>query len=183
MNGRRLAERLGRVRPEIKLLYMSGYPADITSRKGLLDIGAEFILKPFTPEELAQKVRSVLGTRRGALRVLVVDDDPAIRELLAEILKDGGYEVAVACDGLEAEEALKSGHFDLVITDLVMPNAEGLETIQGIRGSYPGLKVIALSGAFGGSFLRVAAMLGANATLQKPVGPDELLDAVRKVLG
>jgi DNA-binding response OmpR family regulator len=112
----------------------------------------------------------------------VVDDDPAIRELLAEVLKDGGYDVAVAGDGLPGKEALKPGHFDLVITDLVMPNAEGLETILKIRGSYPGLKVIALSGAFGGSFLSVAALLGADATLHKPVSPDQLLDAVRKVL-
>jgi CheY-like chemotaxis protein len=115
--------------------------------------------------------------------VLVVDDDPAIRELLSEILSSGGYDVAVAADGQQAQKALKSAHFDLVITDLVMPNVEGLEPVQDIRHSYPGLKVIALSGAFGGSFLRAAATLGANATLLKPVGPDELLATVRNVLG
>jgi len=183
MNGRELADRLRLVRPEIKVLYMSGYAADVMSRKGLIDLGAELVLKPFTLEGLARKVRSVLGIARRAAKVLVADDDPAIRDLLAGILKENGYEVAVACDGLEAQKALPSGYFDLVITDLVMPNAEGLETIRKIRASYPGLKVIALSGALGGSLLGVAKLLGANATLHKPVGPDELLATVRKVLG
>jgi CheY-like chemotaxis protein len=182
MNGRQFAERLRVIRPEIKVLYMSGYPAEVVSRRGLLDSGAECILKPFTPETLAGRIRGILGVARQAAKVLVVDDDPAIRDLLTEILKSDGYEVEVACDGLQASRILKSGHFDLVITDLVMPNAEGLETIQEIRRNYPGLRVIALSGAFGGNFLNIASMLGASATLQKPVGPDQLLATVHEVL-
>ena len=104
-------------------------------------------------------------------------------ELLAEILREAGYEVAVAADGAQAQKALKESHFELMITDLAMPNVEGLETIQAVRRNYPQLNIIALSGAFGSEFLGVAKHLGARATLQKPVGPDQLLAAVRSVLG
>lgn len=120
------------------------------------------------------------GARRP--KVLVADDDEGIRRLFEMVLVQEGYDAAVACDGVQAREVLRTCSFDLVITDLVMPNSEGIETIQAIRASHPSMKIIAVSGAFGGSFLRVAARLGANATLMKPVSPDQLLQAVRDVL-
>jgi len=116
-------------------------------------------------------------------KVLVVDDEEDIRNLFAEILTDCGYEVHVTADGVEAQKVLQAGSYDLVITDLVMPNREGIETIQEIRRSYPRLKIIAVSGAFGGRFLEAAAMLGAAATLLKPVSPNQLIEAVRRTLG
>ena len=69
-----------------------------------------------------------------------------------------------------------------MITDLVMPESEGIETIQAIRKSHADVKIIAVSGAFGGGYLAVAAMLGADATLTKPVSPEQLLEAVRQAL-
>ena len=71
---------------------------------------------------------------------------------------------------------------DLVITDLVMPEQEGLETLRRLRVERPNLPVIAISGAFGGSFLETASRLGATATLAKPIDPETLLRAVRKAL-
>lgn len=70
-----------------------------------------------------------------------------------------------------------------MITDLIMPEQEGLETIQLIHQRRPGLKIIAMSGKFGGQFLSVARFFGAQATLTKPVLPDQLLEAVRQLLG
>ena len=71
---------------------------------------------------------------------------------------------------------------DLVITDLVMPEQEGLETLQRLRVERPELPVIAISGAFGGSFLKSARLFGATAALPKPIDPEELLRAVREAL-
>jgi len=77
---------------------------------------------------------------------------------------------------------MRTSHVDLVLTDLVMPDMEGIETIRTIHTQWPALKIIAMSGEFGGQFLHVAELLGANATLPKPIRPEVLLDVVRRVL-
>ncbi len=182
MTGRQLADRLTSVRPEVKVLYMSGYTADVIARQGVLEPGIEYVQKPFATEALALKVRTILGPPPPAARVLVVDDEEGIRRLFARILTSAGYDVSVASDGCQAQQVLAAGSYDLVITDLVMPNREGIETIQAIRKEYPKLKVIAVSGAFGGGFLETAMMLGAHDRLTKPVSPEQLLETVRATL-
>jgi len=115
--------------------------------------------------------------------VLVVDDDASIRWLFDEILTAEGYCVLAASDGREACEVLQRDvQLDLVLTDLVMPNQEGIETIRLMRQQFPKLKIIAISGAFGGQFLSTAKMLGADATLRKPVRPEELRATVAQLL-
>lgn len=116
-------------------------------------------------------------------RILVVDDDAAIRELLREILADAGYLVLEARNGREAMVRCREDQVNLMITDLVMPEQEGIETIRLIRREFPAVKVIAISGAFGGEYLRVAELLGAHGTLQKPLSVDGVLQAVQQTLG
>ena len=82
----------------------------------------------------------------------------------------------------QALRILGSGPFDLVITDLVMPDREGLETIREIWRRYPRVGIIAMSGAFGGSFLKTAEALGAADSIAKPVSPERLLAAVSRAL-
>jgi DNA-binding NarL/FixJ family response regulator len=77
---------------------------------------------------------------------------------------------------------VRASPIDLVVTDLVMPAQEGLETIQQIRQSGHNTRIIAISGAFGGRYLRTADLIGADATLPKPVDPVVLIDTVRSVL-
>ena len=115
-------------------------------------------------------------------RVLVVDDDAAVRELVAAMLESGGYPVAVASNGREALAMLASDGFEVIITDLVMPEQEGIETIKLIRRDYPAVKVIAMSGAFGGDYLRIAGYLGAHGTIAKPLRIQTVLDTVAGVL-
>ena len=117
-----------------------------------------------------------------AARVLVVDDDDAVRELVAAMVASGGYDVAVASNGKEALGMLASGGFEVIITDLVMPEQEGIETIRLIRRDYPAVKVIAMSGAFGGDFLRIAGYLGAHGTIAKPLRIQTVLDTLQSVL-
>lgn len=115
-------------------------------------------------------------------RVLVVDDDAAVRDLVAAMLETGGYPVAVASNGREALSMLASDGFEVIITDLVMPEQEGIETIKMIRRDYPTVKVIAMSGAFGGDYLRIAGYLGAHSTIAKPLRIQTVLDTVESVL-
>lgn len=115
-------------------------------------------------------------------KVLVVDDDAAVRDLVATMLQTGGYSVSVASNGRAALSKLASEEFDLIITDLVMPEQEGIETIKVIRRDYPEVKVIAMSGAFGGDYLRIAGYLGAHGTIAKPLHIQTFLDTVQSVL-
>jgi len=115
-------------------------------------------------------------------RILIADDEESVRLLLKNVLEDAGYEVRQAADGREAMKEMQEGGIDLLITDLVMPDQEGIETIREARTRYPELRIIAISGAFFGQFLKMAEKLGADAVLQKPIRPDLLCEAVRGVL-
>ena len=117
------------------------------------------------------------------VRVLVVDDDAGVREVVRSMLRSAGYTVEVAGNGREAMAALRLSTFQVVLTDLVMPEQEGIETIKAIRAEYPDAKVIAMSGAFGGDYLRIAGYLGAHGTLAKPLQMAGVLKAVADALG
>ncbi len=110
--------------------------------------------------------------------VLIVDDEAPVRAVLAGILTSAGYEVHLATDGDEVFEAVRQRAPGIVITDLVMPRKDGIETIAEIRRLAPKAKIIAISGAFGGSLLNVATHLGASAALAKPIAADVLLRTV-----
>ncbi|MDP3000761.1 MAG: response regulator, partial [Bryobacterales bacterium] len=124
----------------------------------------------------------LLGPPRSAGKVLVVDDDEGIRNLFWQVLTGAGYDVSLAGDGRQALKLVEDQEFDVVVTDLVMPEREGIETIQAIRKEHRKLKIVAISGAFGGKMLRTAELLGADAALLKPVTPAQLLATLRGLL-
>jgi PAS domain S-box-containing protein len=138
--------------------------------------------KPYEPDLLVSKVREVLHSGRRPARVLVVDDDPAVRQFLCFLLEQQGYEVKQAGSGREAIALVKASPVDLLVTDLIMPEIEGLETIQTLRKLQPELLIIAISGYQDGRFLSIASKLGSSATLSKPFTPREFLETVRSVL-
>jgi CheY-like chemotaxis protein len=131
---------------------------------------------------LAKKVGEFLGRDRERVRILVVDDELSIRVLFRKVLERAGYEVVEAANGEAAMSRIREGRISLIITDLVMPDQEGVETIRRLRESYPEIKVIAMSGAFGGRLLRTAELLGAQATLMKPVSPATILQVTQDIL-
>lgn len=119
---------------------------------------------------------------RATRTILVVDDDPGVRDVIRSMLESAGYAVLAAENGREAMKILKAARVDLILTDLVMPEQEGIETIKALRREYPNLKVIAMSGAFGGDYLRIASYLGAHATLPKPIQMGALLKLISETL-
>lgn len=115
--------------------------------------------------------------------ILVIDDDPDIRDLLTVTLESAGHEVLLAPGGREGVQQYRARRTDLVITDLFMPDQEGLETIKQMRIEFPDVSIIAISGKpTGATMLTVAQRLGAKAVLQKPFLPGELLKAVEQAL-
>jgi DNA-binding NtrC family response regulator len=116
--------------------------------------------------------------------VLVIDDEDLIRRTLRSILERAGHVVRDAANGQEGLAALAAGGFDLVITDLLMPVMEGIETILAVKRASPGLKVIAISGAAAAAvdFLHLAQRRGADEVLHKPFHVKMLLAAVDRCL-
>ncbi len=118
-------------------------------------------------------------------RFLVADDNLAIRTLLTEILEGNGHQVETAPNGFAALKCLQNGIFDVLITDIFMPEKDGIELIMEVRTRYPGMRVIAISGGgpgIGMDLLRPAQRLGAAKVLRKPVSRADLLQAVQEVL-
>lgn len=118
------------------------------------------------------------------MRILLIDDDANIRGILAEMLTTAGYEVVEASNGKEGVKLYRDVPFDLVVTDLLMPEKDGLEVVMELRKDFPQVKIITLSGggAYGNSSLETSKALGAARTLRKPFREDQLLEAVREVL-
>jgi DNA-binding response OmpR family regulator len=119
-------------------------------------------------------------------QILLIEDDNCVRELLSQTLVKAGYSVIPAADGEEGLDLFRTNHPDLVITDLIMPQKEGLQMILELRRDNPNTKVIAMSG--GGrysntDYLKLAKKFGARATLTKPFLREEILNVVKDVLG
>ena len=117
--------------------------------------------------------------------ILLVDDDEQFRAMLSEVLADAGYQVHEACNGQQAIEMYVGLPTDLVITDLVMPEKEGLEMITELKQLYADVRIIAISGGTRGdkqTCLKMAKAFGAQRVLAKPFSHSELLDAVSQVL-
>ena len=118
-------------------------------------------------------------------KILIIDDDDQVVGVIARWLSKAGYEVACACDGEQGLRFLEKEPVDLVVTDIVMPGKEGLETIPMLRKMNKTLPIIAMSG--GGScgpelYLSMAVSLGADCALQKPFEKELLLSTVQTCL-
>lgn len=118
-------------------------------------------------------------------KILLVDDDLQIRDMLKLTLKRDGHEVTEATNGVQAVLKYVPGEIDLVITDIVMPEKEGIETIMELRSMDPGVKIIAISG--GGrinpdDYLKWAHRFGVRYTFAKPVDRMELRDAIEDLM-
>lgn len=113
--------------------------------------------------------------------ILVIDDDDLVRDTIVETLIQEGYLVKSAKDGVEGLQTIRGEHFDLIITDLYMPEKEGMQTIIEIRRDFPKMKILAISGR-SDAMLNVARLLGSNSTLGKPFDLGELASTVEQLL-
>jgi DNA-binding response OmpR family regulator len=119
-------------------------------------------------------------------RILVIDDDEDVRTMLRRILEHDGHEVEEAANGAIGTRLFKANPADLVITDIIMPEKEGIETIRDLRREYKDVKIVAISG--GGrvgpsDYLNAARMMGAKKTFTKPFSRQEILDCVHELCG
>ncbi len=118
--------------------------------------------------------------------ILIIDDESKVRLLLRKMFESRGYTVSEAADGNEGIALYRQKPADLIITDLIMPEKEGIETIIELKREYSDIKIIAMSG--GGrlqhtGYLEVAKRLGAAFTFEKPIRREDLLQAVKQLIG
>lgn len=120
------------------------------------------------------------------LSIIVADDVDEILELVSEYLAGGGHEVERASTGHDVLRLLSKRHYDLVITDVLMPDGDGLDVVVAARRNYPATRVLAISGGgkymVAGECLRIAKGVGAHGLLLKPFTRQQLLAAVAQVL-
>jgi len=117
--------------------------------------------------------------------VLVIDDDPRVRETLEIMLDTYGFQVVMASNGRQGIAAFRDAAPDVVITDILMPEQDGIETIRAIRSEFPDAKIIAMSGRgdfAGPDYLTIACKLGADRSILKPFDGEELENTLRSVL-
>jgi CheY-like chemotaxis protein len=160
-------------RPGLEAIHRAGLRAADLARE-LLEISGA------SPESTATKGEG--GRLPGATRILIADDERQVRGYLRAVLEQAGYDVCEAEDGREAVRLALRERVDVVITDLMMPNQEGLETIQILRQQAPVVAIVAISGAFREEYLEIARKLGAEVALAKPMTPEQLLGAVSQAL-
>jgi CheY-like chemotaxis protein len=119
-------------------------------------------------------------------RILLVDDEEPIRMALSQALQDEGHTITEAPNGVDCLRLYNTERHDLVITDILMPDQEGLQTIMMLRKICPDVKIVVISGGArvnSVNFLEIAKKLGADAILQKPFSIDDLFRAVNTCLG
>ncbi len=180
--GPELARQMRDMMPELKVLFISGYTAEAFPMGEVMESNLALLAKPFTPDALCEKVQEVLSSPGRRCRILIIDDEEPVRRLLRHALERAGYEILEAPNGKVGARMAAKEKLDLVITDLVMPEQEGIETVRFFHDYDPKLPVIAISGALHGEFLKPASMLGAHATMRKPIRPDDLLAEVRRLI-
>jgi len=119
-------------------------------------------------------------------QILVIDDDEKIRVVFERFLKGKGYRVHCAIDGREGLRLMDAAPPDLVITDIMMPNTDGLEVVLSMKDKYPDVPFIAISGgmhAMPMDFLPLVKKIGTCKVFYKPVELDDLLDGVQELIG
>jgi CheY-like chemotaxis protein len=120
------------------------------------------------------------------VKILVVDDEPFVRDMMTAMIKPAGYDVVEAVNGAEAFNICKKEAVDLIITDIVMPEKNGIDLIMNVKKEYPDIPIIAVSGGGGITgrydYLEIAKLVGANNILKKPFEIDELRSAVSNAI-
>ncbi len=201
ITGRGLAEKLRETRNDLPVLYTSGYVQDTFLHDGQLEAGIELLSKPYAEDELARKIRKILGSKGTpvtspetpfvpqsaprdiatlhGLRVLLCEDETLIRLDLAEGLRDAGCEVLEAASAAAALEQLNNGPVGILITDVGLPDRRGDALARDARALHPDMPIIFSTGE---SNVDAADELGNCDVLTKPFGEAQLLAAIKGFL-
>ncbi len=196
MSGLELRDIIASRWPDLKVLFMSGEtPKDALASK-LVRGHTGFVPKPIHEDTLTQVLATlfepspdrsadgVMATPTSPRHILLVEDDPELRTFLAHVLEEARYRVTLAANGQDAIKLIRLRPVDLLLTDLIMPDMDGIELIRQLRAISSRTAIVAMSG--GGEvsadlYLDLASQLGAMEVIKKPFSTDDLLSTLRRI--
>ncbi len=189
MNGVVLLQEIKKKNPQLPVVLITGYNY-IYPMEQMIDKGANgFVSKPFRIGRIEELITRILNAKpnkdgrrdQSTKRILVVDDDAALRSVLEETLASLNYKVTTAPDGKEALERLKQGDYDLIVTDIKMPNMNGKELLKEIKQTSPDIPVIIIT-AYPATYSQQWVMEeGADGYLTKPFHIDKIDKLIREL--
>ena len=199
MNGKELYRLVAQQRPEIRVLYMSGYTNNAIAHRGVLDEGTAFVQKPFVADTLLQKVRQALDAGASAktppetdrsskttpaATILVVDDEVSMCNILSQYLTDAGYTVLTANTGKDGIGVFEKNRDDilLVLLDVSLPDTPGTTVLRTMRELRPDIPVIFSSGYSSQEVNRELQDSACTHFLPKPFRRKQLFEAIDAVL-
>ena len=176
----------------IPIIVITAFPSKDMQQKAK-EMGAlDFISKPFEAKDMLSRIQKALGEEsprteesgKPAKTILVVDDDPHIRELLQSRLKKNGYNVIIANDGQEALDKTYQEHPNLIILDIMLPKVDGYSVCKVLRSDeeYRDIPIIMLTGRTLAQDIKMGMELGAVSYVQKPFKPDVLLGLIQGLI-
>ncbi len=182
MNGRQLAEAAQALRPDLPVLFTTGYARNAIVHGGRLDPGVQLITKPYDRQALAARLREVLDSAAPPTRILLVEDEALVRMVAADILNDVGLEVAEAATMGEALQALgEVGGWAAAILDFTLPDGSAAELAHRLREICPGLPLLIASGHVEADLRRHFTALDGVVYVEKPYESRALTDALRQL--
>jgi CheY-like chemotaxis protein len=182
MNGRQLADEARKRRPDLKILFTTGYARNAIVHEGRLDPGVQLVTKPFTYAAVGAKLRDILDARWRPPSVLFVEDEALVRILATEYLEDAGYRVEPAVSATDAmgKVRLLHGEIDAAIIDVGLPDRRGDVLVSELRTLYPALPIVIASG-YEEAELRARFQGDTGiAFLNKPYTQDQLVQGLRR---
>jgi PAS domain S-box-containing protein len=181
MNGRQLAEEARRRRPNLKVLFTTGYARNAIVHDGRLDAGVELLTKPFSQAALSEKLRDIIDAKSTPARILLVEDEVMIQMLAVEYLEEAGMKVDTAASANDAlsKLGLIPGGVDAVIIDMGLPDRRGDALVHEIRALYPSLPVVIATGGDNADVRGLFTDASFVAFVGKPYTAGNLLRALR----
>ncbi len=183
MNGRQLADEARKRRPDLKVLFTTGYARNAIVHEGRLDPGVQLVTKPFTYAAVGAKLRDILDARSRPARILLVEDEALVRILATEYLEEAGYgvEPAVSVTDAMGKVRLMHGEIDAAVVDVGLPDRKGDVVVSELRALYPALPVVIASGYEEAHLRERFKHDGKIAFLNKPYTREQLLNSLAAV--
>lgn len=182
MDGVEAFMKIREILPDCVVVMMTGYSVESLINLALSEGAKTCLSKPVSIEQLLEIIDELAPESKTAHRIMVVDDDTALRSTLQEILLDEGRDVIAAADGFEAIELALEGSIDLIFMDIRMPGMDGVEAFLKIKEILPDCIVVMMTGYAVESLVEKALSEGARTCLSKPVSIEELLEIVDEVV-
>jgi PAS domain S-box-containing protein len=183
LNGRQLADEARRRRPNLRILFTTGYARNAIVHDGRLDPGVELVTKPFTQAALSSKLRDIIDVSDGPSRILLVEDEPLIQMMACEFLEHAGFKVEATGTAAEAMNklALLRGGVDAVIIDIGLPDRTGDALAREIRSLHSALPIIIATGKGANDVRQIFKGENHLVIVAKPYLADDLYAALRSL--